>query len=218
MILGSHKGLGAALVKSLLSSGHESSDTGALSVVGVSRKDSHAWGEDPRYTFLSYDFSNEKFYESLLTQIQMFSPDQIIYCAGGGPFGPYGEQKWHSHEWAFKVNFELPAQICWWLATQAIPTQMTYIGSSIAEAECGDPAGPSYAASKWAMRGLISSLQEHYPQKFLLFSPGYMDTDMLPPKSAPRESGQDLLRPDDVASELIAWILDPSKNGFHKTL
>ncbi|MCO5113577.1 MAG: SDR family oxidoreductase [Bdellovibrionaceae bacterium] len=216
MVFGSHKGLGAAIVKGLLEDPHQ--DSLALSVVGVSRKDEGLWNEDPRYTFLSYDFADEGFYEGLLTQIQIFAPDHIIYCAGGGPFGPYGGQKWNAHQWTYKVNFMWPAQLCWYLAHNFTKTKFTFIGSSIAEAQVGDPAGASYAASKWAMRGLISSLQEHYPQRFYLYSPGYMDTDMLPPKSYPRVNGDRILNPAEVAEDLVQWLTDSSKNDFHKTV
>lgn len=95
-----------------------------------------------------------------------------------------------------------------------------FIGSSIAEAK-PDPGAASYAAAKHALKGLIQSVQSEseellkkkslHPQKNLewtikLFSPGYMDTRMLPPQSWPRQVSGLVKDPKDVSIELLQFL------------
>ena len=90
--------------------------------------------------------------------------------------------------------------------------QVILVGSSVAES-AADPKAASYCAAKHALRGLFLSLREEYPDWDLrLFSPGYMDTDMLPPHALVRKKG--VHDPARVASDLWSWALTADR-GAH---
>lgn len=201
LVFGSHKGLGAELVAQILSL------QGEHQVLAISRKDKSLYVSDQRYQFLSYDLTQEENHADILNVIKDFNPEKIIYSAGGGPYAEYGQKKWFDHHWAIKLNFVFPAKLCWFLSQQSMSSKFIYIGSQIAESEKGDPMGPSYAASKWAMKGLIFSLQQHYPNQFHIFSPGYMDTELLPKNAYPRVNGLEIKSPKEVAKEILNLVL-----------
>ena len=70
-----------------------------------------------------------------------------------------------------------------------------------------DPLAGSYAAAKHALRGLVDSVNSEQESeiKLLLFSPGYMQTDLLPSNSRPRQDGL-AESPRVVAARLIDYI------------
>ena len=84
--------------------------------------------------------------------------------------------------------------------------QITFVGSQIAESKA-DPNAASYAAAKHGLKGLITTIQAEAAQKpnILLFSPGYMQTDMLPAHSWPVAKGL-AVSSGLVAKQLIAFI------------
>jgi NAD(P)-dependent dehydrogenase (short-subunit alcohol dehydrogenase family) len=87
------------------------------------------------------------------------------------------------------------------------------LGSAVAEASA-DPGAASYCAAKHALKGLIASLRAEIPAWDLrLFSPGYMDTEMLPGNAAARRQG--VYSPARMARELWDWSLTPDIGG-HK--
>lgn len=207
VVLGSHKGLGFQCVKALLQSAK------VTSVLGLSRQDSGVYEDHPKYRFISCDFtkiydSNNDF-ESLLKELKDFEPDVFIYVAGGGPHGVFSSKAWKDHEWSIKLNFLFPAKLVWALMSSALTkkVQFIYVGSAIAESEEGDVLGPSYAAGKCAMKGLFNSVQhDHANFNFQWISPGYMDTELLPPKATPRVLGQEILAPEIVAQQILELI------------
>lgn len=214
IVFGSHKGLGYECVKALLNNNNVDS------VLGLSRKDSGDFAIHDKYHYLSFDFtkaySDEALYENLLSVILSFNPNHFIYCAGGGPYGTYESKEWKDHEWALKLNFLFPARLIWSLLrdlkskakTVSQPINFIYIGSAIAESDQGDILGPSYAAAKWAMKGLVKSLSGSAgPINFKIVSPGYMDTDLLPKGSAPRSLSTAI--PMSLIMPLEAQLLDP---------
>jgi short-subunit dehydrogenase len=227
IVFGSHKGLGFECVKALMLK------PGKNEVLGFSRKDSGFFLDQKNYQFKSYDFTkvynDEDLFQQLLAEVLIFEPDNILYCAGGGPYGEYTQKNWKDHEWAIKLNFLFPAKLLWALSSNLKPakdssqslnsTKFFYVGSSIAESVDGDAHGPSYAASKWAMKGLIASIKaaESDSQSvggsalnknldIRLFSPGYMDTELLPPGAAPRTHGDVIQNPGEVAKEILSFL------------
>ncbi len=171
------------------------------------------------------DFSKSS--EECLATLESFNPTHIYYVAGGGPFGFYHEKEFKDHEWAFHVNFKTPAQLIHWSLRrhflyhrsqnssqksfqggsqgnfQRKVQQFIVVGSAIAESK-GDIRAASYAASKHALLGLCRSIwKESQNFDLRLFSPGYMDTDLLPRGAFPRQ--QDLLSSEEVAQQFWCW-------------
>ena len=198
-ILGGSRGLGAALVKNLKNRGHE--------IFMVSRKNS---SEDIN-NWLSSDFSQKTQWPQLIQKLDEFQPEILIYCAGGGPYGIFGNKSWRDQEWSLAVTFECPAFLVWeWCRAQTLKSvqKLIVIGSSVAESQ-PDPQAAMYCAAKHALKGLIESLKIEYPQKEIhLFSAPYMDTDLLPPGAWPRQKPGLVHSPDVVAQDLVNSLLD----------
>lgn len=209
VILGSHKGLGYHLVKRLLKL------ESTAQVLGFSRQDSGKFKDHEKYKFLSFDFTkvydDEILFNKIKQTILELSADKlplkIIYVAGGGPFGDYSSKDWKDHEWAIKLNFLFPAKLIHSL--KLLPEiQFLYVGSAIAEDAGGDAYGPSYAASKWAMKGLIASIKKDPKGLHCLhFSPSYMDTEMLPKNSFPRRENLNISDPQEVAAQILSLVI-----------
>lgn len=184
----------------------------------VSRKIANQVGELKANTqVLTFDFSKSTAAD-LLPEVQNFSPTEIIYCAGGGPYANFFESSWESHLWSLKVTFLFPMEFILklgqsykqnrdqWTRTDSSLQSITVIGSSIAESS-PDPMAASYCAAKHALKGLISTLQKENSSQIQIkmFSPGYIATDLLPKNSAPRMDGR-AQSVEAVASELINFI------------
>lgn len=164
------------------------------------------------------NFADQEKWPEYLSQILQKKSSRIIYFAGGGPFGSFSSKDWKDHEWAFKVNFEFPAYLIHQLASakQNQTQQFCIIGSSIAEA-APDPGAASYSAAKHAAVGLVESLQMEDSISFdlRLFSPGYMDTNLLPANAWPRQKVGIVQDPEATAKILLDWLLDNSKRNSH---
>ena len=66
---------------------------------------------------------------------------------------------------------------------------MALVGSAVAQ-DKPDPGASSYSSAKHGLKGLCESLQKESPKCAIhLFSPGYMDTDLLPANAWPRQQG-----------------------------
>lgn len=160
--------------------------------------------------YLEQDFSSGGVCPEFSHQLQKFGGECLIYFAGGGPYGLFHEKKWQSHQWAIRTSFLYPAELLHSILQN--PSQwpdlkkIVLIGSSVAEA-AADPGAASYAAAKHALRGLVDTIRaEQKPvPEVLLFSPGYMQTDLLPSHSEPRLSHR-AENPSIVAERLIEYI------------
>ena len=198
------RGFGYEVSQRILESGGE--------VLGVSRKDP---GHLSR--FVSLDLTDSSGLE-LKQNLQEFSPNALYYCAGGGPFGQYGQHKFSSHEWAFRLNFLTPS----WILHQALQggfphlQQLIFVGSAVAESQI-EPCSPSYGAAKTAMAALVKNIQaqDSLDLDVRLFSPGYMDTEMLPPNSWPRKEGLPLLDPQALSHKFVEWANDSTQKSTH---
>jgi short-subunit dehydrogenase len=202
-ILGGTRGLGAALAKNWLQKGHP------VWISSRKRGIGHELGGENCF-WKGFDFSQKSQWPALVQALDDWGPEILIYCAGGGPFGQYGNKAWKDQEWAFQVTFECPAFLLWtYCRAESLKSVKNFvvIGSVVAEAQ-PDPQASMYCASKHALRGLIGSLQKEYPEKGIgLFSAPYMDTDLLPAGAWPRRQ-QDLVRPPAlVAEELVNSLL-----------
>lgn len=207
VIFGGSRGLGLCLVEEM--------ESDPSKVLMLSRKPPKQSGF---CTHKVQDLSRPDQFEESLKLIQEFQPDRAIYCAGGGPYGKFETSNWKSHQWAIQVTFLSAA---WWLHELLGFTslqQFVLIGSSVAEAS-PDPMAASYCAAKHALKGLHSTLVvEDGPADIRLYSPGYMDTDLLPKGSWPRQQKRPLWDPVFVAKDLLQWSEDESQRRGHKIL
>lgn len=155
-----------------------------------------------------FDFSKSDLFEYYSEKIMEFGADRIFYFAGGGPYGPFSKFEWKDHQWSLNVTFGFPAYLLNYLGKQ--PGQikhMIFTGSSVAES-APDPNAAMYCASKHALKGLISTLnKEGYPISVTLFSPGYMNTQLLPKTAWPRASGL-VQEPEQVAQQLLRLVIN----------
>ncbi len=156
------------------------------------------------------DFSRLPVDTHFINDLIEFSPTHIIYMAGGGPYGTFASKKWGDHVWALNTTFMYPAELLHLILSHPNDwkslRQIICVGSAVAESG-PDPYAASYAAAKHALKGLISTLQHEGTgqPELLLFSPGYMQTELLPQSSWPRQQGiaEDVTV---VADRLIALI------------
>ncbi len=195
IIFGASRGLGAAVASQIQSA----------NLLLISRTQS------------KHDLSREADQQKVLELAQEFSPSRIFYFAGGGPYGQFAEKNWRDHEWAFQVNFLFPAKLVhFFLKSQVSVNQIILTGSAIAESQA-DKNAASYSSSKHALRALFENIQsENLKFDLRLFSPGYMNTTLLPKKAWPREL-EKVLDPTEVAQTFCEWALDASATQ-HKIL
>lgn len=163
----------------------------------------------------NFDFSKESNQEKILSELTQWQPELVIYCAAGGPYGEFQNKKWGAHAWALNVSLVFPAKLLHWGLQQDSVQAMAFVGSAIAEAKA-DPKAASYSMAKHGLKGLIHSVIEEKPCKNIyLFSPGYMDTDMLPQNAEPRVKGEVILSPQKVAQYCIENIKSRSQDWHH---
>lgn len=205
-LLGSSRGLGWATYQELLA---EQPD---ISYLLASRKIKAREGAISQNTILiSQDFSKTPVESTFLQQLKNFAPTKLIYFAGGGPHGVFADKKWVDHQWALNTTFLYPAELIHSILAEPAQwprlSQIIVIGSAIAET-APDPLASSYAAAKHALRGLVSTIALEGTSDGIqvrLFSPGYMQTDLLPASSQPRQMGL-AENPVNVAKKLIAFM------------
>ena len=131
--------------------------------------------------------------------------DCIIYCVGGGPHGDFFTKPFHSHRWAYEVNFFRPIELASYLKSRKYKGLFVYIGSAIAE-RSSSLKSLSYSDSKKMSLKTLMSIDES-DLRVRVFSPPYMDTGLLPKNSWPRiEHPELVLDPDEVAKTLKDWI------------
>ena len=193
VIVGTSRGLGAALVKEFLSRDHQ--------VSSVSRNQS-----DQDVEFVRADMSKSNDVESVTQFLTEKQPDVVIYNAAGGPYGEFEKKNFKDHWWSLQVSLHAPMQIAHFVLNNLPSTKMIFIGSAIAESG-GDQMASSYAVAKAGLRALFESVRnENDDTNLRLVSPGYMDTPLLPSNSWPRQN-QSLLNPETVAIMVADWVL-----------
>ncbi|MBL7670032.1 MAG: SDR family NAD(P)-dependent oxidoreductase [Bdellovibrionaceae bacterium] len=169
-------------------------------------------------SWFSVDLSKPEEVERFL---ELNLPPQItrlIYFAGGGPYGRFQAKNWKDHEWAWRVSFLSAARFLHYFLRSPHFKQGIFIGSQIAERN-PDINAASYTAAKHALLGIISTLQKEALEEkdtkkaslahdLRLFSPGYMNTSLLPPTAWPRLGGAEVFEPGILAAELLQWMQD----------
>lgn len=169
---------------------------------------------------MAADFTNLSQQESVLQKINDFSPDRCVYFAAGGPYGLFQDKDWKDHEWALKVSFLFPARLLHFLLQKKLCKQLVFIGSSVAEDQV-DPKAASYSAAKHGLKGLVTTVQQELLNStnvgkldLRLFSPGYMDTELLPCNARARQCGA-IVTAHEIAEKLSEWILKNDASLSH---
>lgn len=189
-ILGASRGLGACLHQELKAMNLD------LGFFLAARKPSEAG--------IKMDFSKRDMWPEYVEAILAYGADRVIYTAGGGPYKNYADCEWKDIEWSLNVSFLFPAYLLNHLMKAQQTKQIILVGSAIAE-DRPDKKAAVYASAKHALRGLMTTVQLESSMDIRLFSPGYMDTDLLPPNIKLRES-HELLSPIKVAQKCLAWM------------
>jgi short-subunit dehydrogenase len=206
-IIGASRGLGACLCKII-------PENNTVLAVARKRELLEKLGSNTKAKVQPFVADLSRDIRLLLDELDAFSADVIFCLAGGGPFGAFESKAWKDHVWAWQVGFLSVAQIVHAALNQKVrPRQIVLCGSAVAE-QAGDPNAASYASAKHALRGLYESLKLENPALDLrLFSPGYLDTELLPKNAEVRYKG--VWDPQKVAEELWTWSL-ASDHGGHR--
>lgn len=213
VIFGASRGLGKALALQLLSQDEN------MVLLSLSRE-AEAAKNDPQFLPFAHrikavdlDFTADQAAKEAYQQLILFRPHKFFYLAGGGPYGAFHKKQWKDHDWALRLNFLFVAELLHmmmrdWQRFHEL-RQLIVTGSAIAE-DKADPFASSYSAGKHALIGLIKSIQAEnlIPVDLRVFSPAYMDTEMLPPQATPRKNGSKIFNPVDVATALGQWVSD----------
>lgn len=227
-VLGATRGLGLEIVKQILSSIATSSGESFArrNLLGVGRR----WNKQNEVTHANFeawtfDLTQTSKLSEFTENLSQWAPTHVFYVAGGGPWGLFAEQALQAHQWALQLNLLTPMLLLHGLARQSRIIQWVSVGSAIAESH-PDRNASSYSAAKHALKGLITTIQSEgltnlsgSPIDVRLYSPGYMDTALLPAqfKSQLKLSNQ-ILDPAAVAQDLLAWCRDDSAFSGHRIL
>lgn len=209
LIVGASRGLGRAFVNELDKSKSE------LKLTLASRKNPNI----EKHQYFKFDASKSDDLTHFLKVIDELKPQRIFYFAGGGPYGEFQKFDWKDHEWALNVNFLTPAKILHHVLNNPLEVkQLGFVGSLIAE-ENPHPFGASYGAAKAALLGLINSVvaEKQSTLDLRLFSPDYIDTDLLPKNAYPRRMNLPILPTQSAAEKMLSWLIEP-KGHWHYQL
>lgn len=211
VLLGASRGLGRAFIEKVRK------ENSSIQLSVFSRKKSDL-PQDVQ--FIASDFSKKDQWEQLILEIRKINPQKIFYFAGGGPFGKTQDKKWSDHQWAFSVTFEFPAFLVHqFLQNSQSLQQLVVIGSAIAESQ-PDANASSYCAAKHALKGFVTSIfsEQKPPFDLRLFSPGYIDTNLLPAHAWPRQQTGLVFKPEEVADILWSTVHNAGDVNTHFVL
>lgn len=208
-LMGASRGLGAAFTQTLLKQGVPSTE-----IWTFSRRPGQA-----QIQWVQSDFSQHSSQEAALDRLRHIRPTHVIYFAAGGPYGPFGKSHWKNHLWAFEVTFLFPTRLLHFLLENsdlqdAGTTLVGFVGSSIAE-DGDDPGAASYAAAKAGLKAVVGSVARENPENLDIrwYSPGYMNTSLLPKGAKPRQYETQLWQPNEVADDLLKFLVDGARHS-----
>lgn len=151
---------------------------------------------------LKIDLCQEGAVTEVVNWVCEHQPSYVFYVAGGGPHGAFFKFQEKDHDWAFRLNYWTPRQIFLDLKTKSYSGEFIYIGSAIA-LRSESLSSLSYNLSKRAATAFFLS------QGARVFSPAYMDTNLLPKRAWPRKLCPELVvAPDKVADVMQKWLKD----------
>ncbi|MEZ4586014.1 MAG: SDR family oxidoreductase [Gemmatimonadales bacterium] len=202
---GASRGIGAAVVRSLL-------DAGAT-VYGLAR--SLAAERRDGWVGIPVDLTDDQAREAALSRILSEAvPDIVVNNAGAFEMGPLAEQSLAGLDRMLAMNLRAPFA----LARRLLPAMQAGEGGhhvligSVAD-HLAFPGNAAYAASKYGARGLHEVLVEEYRGsgvRCTLLSPGPTDTPLWDPIDPDRRDDlpdrSAMLRAEDVA-ETVRWLV-----------
>ncbi|NJL24075.1 MAG: SDR family oxidoreductase [Calothrix sp. SM1_5_4] len=205
MIFGASRGLGAELAKYACSVGYP--------VVGWGRKVKPLEEIRERHPLFEYriaDFSKRMGQEEAVRFLLEHEPTKISVLRAEGPMPLWRPRLGGSRMGLAGFFFVSGPRDARALCRRKVD-ETILVGSSVAESSA-DPKAASYCAAKHALKGLFSSVRAESPDWDLrLFSPGYMDTDLLPKNAAVRKLG--VYAPAALARDLWIWSLSTDNSG-----
>lgn len=205
LVTGASSGIGRAIAKKLLQSGHR--------VIGTSRDCSKFNQHNPDFVPLELDLADTgglvektRFLEKTFPEL-----DAMILCAGYGQFGSLEEFSYSQIQSLMTVNFTAQAL----LVRGLIPalkkkdrSDVIFIGSEAALK--GSRKGAVYCASKFAVRGFSQALREECASssvKVTLINPGMVRSEFFDRLHfEPGDDESHYLLPEDVA-ETVSYVL-----------
>jgi len=201
LVSGASSGIGLAISKSLLESGHH--------VVGIARDFSKIKPASLGAGFHHYNIDLEQLDKlpDAFKLIQKAHPniDALICCAGRGHFGSLEEFSHQQIRSLIDLNFISQTYLTKaWLPSfkQRGLGDIIFIGSEAALN--GTRKGSIYCASKFALRGFAQALREECSRNGLrisIINPGMVNTDFFKELDfRPGDDGKHAIRAEDVAN------------------
>jgi NAD(P)-dependent dehydrogenase (short-subunit alcohol dehydrogenase family) len=245
-ILGAGRGLGLALAHQLLQS-EAADAIFLLSKHAERARPQLEVGPNCAMTISELDFTVAGSASVAMKRLAQFGPSHIWYVAGGGPFGAFEDKQWKDHLWAFQLNLLFPLELFHLAHSSAVGElatwqQWVFVGSAIAESR-PEINGLAYGAAKCGLQSAWQNWQAENADPVALtegsaeaksvtkgaarnsngkpdvrlYSPGYIDTGLLPPQAWPRQAGHKIQNVTAVAEDFIKWSFDISQKNQHRT-
>jgi NADP-dependent 3-hydroxy acid dehydrogenase YdfG len=201
LVTGASDGIGAAITRRLLKSGHR--------VVAVGRDFTH-WHDEAGLEKRILDLSSLETLPKQLEQITRDHPDMdgVILNAGSGRFGNLEEFSYQQINDLVTINLLqhlYVARALVPLLKRSTCGDMVIIGSEAALA--GGRKGAVYSACKFALRGFAQSLRAECSSngiRVCLINPGMVDTGFYDNLNfKPGELAENALRADDIADAVM---------------
>ena len=213
IVIGASSGIGLAITKELLNTGHL--------VTGISRRSISL--ENKNYTHIIQDVTSKDFISLINKNIQLSNYNNLIYCTGKNKVKLAAELKKNDIEDLFNTNL-IPALL---ISSEFAKSRkiskdssILYIGSIWSS--FGLKGRSLYGASKSALIGFTKHLSAELSPKGCLvnvLSPGFTNTPLTEKTKNDKEiknvlsrvNSQDLLDPKDIASHAMMLITPNNK-------
>jgi 3-oxoacyl-[acyl-carrier protein] reductase len=221
LITGGGRGIGAAIVRALVASGHEVTFTyrSAATLAGALIEELKAQFPERPVTARSIDLGDETAIEAFRAELEAHGRFSALVHNAGQPYDSLAAVMDQTKAQAImQVNFWSLTRLVGALVrpmTRARDGRIVVIGSITAlQANQGNAA---YAASKAALLGYVRTLAIETARKGVTVNyvaPGFVDTEMLGPYAAYRDKMADQIpagrfaRPEEIAA-LVTFLLSP---------
>jgi len=210
LITGASSGIGRAIARLLLQSGH--------TIIGTSRNCNQFKVSHPNFSAIELDLSKLDQVPAKLKSLEKDFPDLdgVIFSAGYGQFGAIEQFSFAQIEQLMMVNFTAQAFITKALIPKLkrkTQSNLIYIGSEAALK--GSRKGSIYCASKFALRGFTQALRDECGTSSVrvsLINPGMVKTNFFDNLSfQPGDADSHALLAEDIA-ETVNFILNSNNN------
>jgi NAD(P)-dependent dehydrogenase (short-subunit alcohol dehydrogenase family) len=221
LVTGGGRGLGAAIVRALADAGHDVTFTyrSAAAEADALATELNAAYPGQSFTALQVDLSDKAAVEAFVTQVEAEAWSGFVHNAGQ-PYDTLAAiMDQAKAEAVMQVNFWSFTRIVTGVVrrmTRAKDGRIVIIGSVTADR--GNQGNAAYAASKAALAGYMRTLAIETARRGVtvnLVAPGFIDTEMMSPYAAYRETMEKQIpagrfaQPDDIAG-VVAFLLSPA--------